>query len=336
MAQASDFLGGGGSGAAAGSVLGPIGSVVGGITGLLGGLFGGGESAEEKMLRDSMAQIDALEVPPEEKRRIKYELLQKIGEYKPELETAITAKDTELSNVQVDPTLRQAQINALTRLQQVGTEGLTLEDKATLEDALGQSARQASAQQQGILQNAAQRGVLGGGQELAAQLAGNQAAAERNYQGARDIAALAQRRMLEGTLQAGQLGGNLRQQDYGEQSDRAKAQDIINRFNTEMQSGVQQRNVSAKNLGQQSELGYTRDIAAKNTTLRNLQQEKNTDLARQVYQDQLDKARVKANMAQRAGSAADTADQHAKEGWGKVGSTIGQISSAADDYFNKK
>jgi len=47
-----------------------------------------------------------------------------------------------------------------------------------------------------------------------------------------DVSAQAQSRALQALMQGGQLGGQIRQQDFGEQSEKAQAQDAINRFNT--------------------------------------------------------------------------------------------------------
>ena len=136
-----------------------------------------------------------------------------------------------MEGIKTDPRLKSAQFAALDRLEQMGREGLTLEDKAAQNEAMRAAARQESAGRQAIAQDFAARGQLGGGAQLAMQLANQQGAAERASQTSMQTAANAQRRMYDAMLQSGQLAGNLRNQDFGEQERIAQAKDAVQRYN---------------------------------------------------------------------------------------------------------
>ncbi len=55
-------------------------------------------------------------------------------------------------------------------------------------------------------------------------------------------------------MQGGQLGGQMRSQDFGEQSSKAQAQDAISRFNAANSQSVQGQNVATKNTAQAANL----------------------------------------------------------------------------------
>lgn len=139
---------------------------------------------------------------------------------------------SELAKIKTDPALRQAQMNALSKMREIeDSGGFLLEDRAVLNQAQNETARLERANRQGILDGMAQRGVGGSGAELAASLASAQGAANRNSQAGLERAAAAQRRYFDAIRARGDMAGNLRRQDYDEQSNVARAQDRINEFN---------------------------------------------------------------------------------------------------------
>lgn len=139
---------------------------------------------------------------------------------------------TELNNVHVDPNLRQAQMDALNQMQELGRNGgLDLAMKADLAKFNNRSAHAASAARQGIEENFANRGQFGSGAELASSLMAGQDQVQRQSEQGMQTAAMAQRNALESMMNAGRLGGDVRGQDYSEQARKAQAQDAINQSN---------------------------------------------------------------------------------------------------------
>ena len=79
----------------------------------------------------------------------------------------------------------------------------------------------------------AQRGVGGSGVELAARLGANQASADRMSRESDTLVQQAQQRAMDAMMNQANLGGQIRSQDYGEQSNLASARDAMNKFNTQ-------------------------------------------------------------------------------------------------------
>ncbi len=131
-----------------------------------------------------------------------------------------------------DPTLRLAQMGALRQLQETGgAGGLDLGSRVALNQAAADTARRERGSREAILQQMAMRGAGGSGASLAAQLANQQGAAERNAMSGEQAAADARARALAATAQSGELAGGIRGQDWGEASQRAGALDALSRFN---------------------------------------------------------------------------------------------------------
>jgi hypothetical protein len=166
----------------------------------------------------TLRELEALGIPSVEAQKI---ALEQMG-------------DSSLAGVKVDPRLKDAQSDALGAVQRVGREGgLTAEDRAKMLAAQNMVAQQERSQRGAIVQNMQARGMGGSGAELAAQLANQQGSANRLNQAGTDMAAEAQKRALQAMVQGGQMAGQMRAQDYGEQSDLARARDEIARFNTQ-------------------------------------------------------------------------------------------------------
>jgi hypothetical protein len=129
----------------------------------------------------------------------------------------------------------------------------------------------------------AERGMAGSGQELAAKLLSSQASAQRGAEGTRDLASTAYKRALDAMSQSGGLAGEMRSQEFDEESNKARAADLIARFNAEQRSSIAQRNLQR----QQSAEDMRKQLARQ-------QEEHNKGLIRQNYQDQLAKAEAMA------------------------------------------
>lgn len=219
---------------------------------ITGSLIAGGVGA---LVQGGLGLIgDAMAAGDREKARKLYEdLLKQIQSIpEPELreQAAVLLGESELGKVKADPSLVAAQRAALAKLQQISDEGgLTLEDKAVLETQLSRAARADAAGRNAISNQMQARGTLGSGAELAMALQGQQSSAQRGYESARDTAAQAQRRAYEAIMGRGSLAGQMRGQDFNEQSTAAKARDEIARYNA-----AAQERANAYNAGLSSEL----------------------------------------------------------------------------------
>lgn len=185
------------------------------------------------------------------------------GEQLPELQQLVAEQQgrTELDSVQTDPRLRTAQMRALELLQQQSEEGLNFGDRLSLEDSLGDAAAYEAGQRGALQQSMASRGMAGSGLEAMQAAAQQQAGANRASRAGLDVAARAQQRALQALMESGELAGRVRQQDYGEASAKAQAQDEINRFNAQMKQQTNFGNADEVQRDWDRRYGRAQDIS---------------------------------------------------------------------------
>lgn len=106
---------------------------------------------------------------------------------------------------------QQATMRALMSLYQQG--GMDPQARAALAQANQATASQEQMQRQALVQNYAMRGMGGGGTQLAAQLANQQGAANRNNMAGTQVAGDARTRALQGLYQSANIGGQIRGQE---------------------------------------------------------------------------------------------------------------------------
>jgi hypothetical protein len=295
---------------------------------VLGGVLGDNQSKrssdlEGQYLRKNTAIWDELEIPDIEKQRLALEMY---GD--PELESAFLQDQSEYGSINLDPATRDAQMQALAQLQNISEQGgMDSVDRARMADITGQAASMAQGQREAIGQNMQARGMAGSGLELVQQQMANQNAAQMANQGGLQTAAAAQQRALDAIMNAGNLGGQMRGQDYSIASDRAKAQDAINNFNTQNRQGVAGRNIERTNTTNNT-----------NVDLRNNQQSFNKGLSQRNFENQVAKAQgqtgANAAVSERYGNDA-RATQQKYAGYGKAQDDMGmEVLGAMGGMFS--
>lgn len=252
------------------------------------------------------------------------EELSSLGQYTPEELQALTLGPSAMEGVSTDPRLAQAQMAALASLQSRMGGGLNAEDQAALNEVQRRTVNQATSQRANILQSMAQRGMGGAGAELAMQQMASQEASDRASQEGDRQAALALQARMAAAQQAGSLGGQIREQSFGEQQKVASAKDLVNQFNVRNQQDVSSHNVGARNTAQQQNLSNAQAIANANVALRNAKSQADKDLIYKKYQDDLARAKLLASAhGQNAGWQGQLADQTMNTAVG-VGTGVGQ------------
>jgi hypothetical protein len=299
---------------------------------LLGDIFGGlfssdAEKEAAKKQQQALQQILGLSAP--ELRDLQLEMQAEAGRLSPEAEGVVGLGPSRMEGVQADPALRSQQMQALSSLSDLGRTGMTAEERGELNRARLMAARDQQARQQAILQSRQARGMGGSGDELAAQLLASQAGAEQASQEGDRLAAQAQNRALQAISQAGNLAGNLRSQDVGEQSDKARAADIIAQFNAANQQSVGSRNVSARNEAERMNLQNLQNIMNQNVGTRNAQQEFNrVNLVQKRFENQRQLAEMKAKALSGAAGQDKESAQNTRDSWSGIGKGVGGIIGA--------
>lgn len=139
--------------------------------------------------------------------------------------------------------MRQQQLRALSRLQRVSDEGYTDTDRAAMNDALSEVNQQERGNRLAIQQR------LGGnnGASIAAQLANNQAAAQRANQQGLQVAGAGRARALRALGDYGAMAGGMR----GQEMQVGAANDAIARFNAANSMEAGSRNANRSNQAAQ-------------------------------------------------------------------------------------
>jgi hypothetical protein len=337
MANVQGGIGGAGSGAATGfAVGGPVGAAIGGGIGLLAGLFGGGDSAQEEANRirqQILEEMAGVPLPTIEEQQVKYEEFKSQGRIKPEMEQFVSLDPSQMSKISTNPRLREAQLGALTKMRQVGQEGLTPEDRMAMGEIQRETEREAQARNESILQRGQQTGTSGAGAERAAQLISSQAQAERSQQGGQNIASQASQRALDAILKRAGLAGQMEEQQFGQASQVASAEDAINRANTANKQQVMNQNVALRNQAQADNLAQDQRIANANVEKRNAEQDTNKRLYQQNFENQMRHAGAEASAMGRQASAADAAANRADAAHASFMSGLGTAGDAVAQRY---
>jgi hypothetical protein len=194
------------------------------------------------------------------------EALSYLGNFTPE-----ELQATGLPSGVINQAMRQKQLQALGGVEQLSQTGLSAIDRAALTEIQNEIAMQERGQRESILQNMAQRGISGSGQELAAQLQSSQAASQLASQQGLQQAAQAQRARVDALSNLSNMATGIESTDFQRQAQKAQAQDVINQFNTQNTNVANLRNLDLQqNL--QSEFDREKNrIAQANTDLINKQ-----------------------------------------------------------------
>lgn len=311
----------------AASALAPI---AGGIVGSI--MDNGDEDASKQAYAEALRQWASLNAPSIEEQKIFLEKLGAQPDLTPEMEAYIQAEASRMEGVSADPRLKEAQMKALEQMQSAGITGLNAEDKYALNKASAQTARDARGRDSAILQNMAMRGMAGGGQELAARMMASQNATQNQAEESDRVAAMAMRRALESRAQAGTMAGQMRTEDFNEKSSVARAQDEINRFNTQNRINTQQRNVGARNAAQEYNLNRSYDVEKNNVAIANRQEDHNKGLYQTHFQNQLDIARGRSGAYNTEGGRRDDSAARTRNMWSGIGRGVGRgLSALAND-----
>lgn len=255
-------------------------------------MSGGGKDPNKaaiKQQKRQMARLDAIDLPELEEY-----ILQS-----PELVGLLGAEelgDTSFEKIQEDESLRQAQLDALRQMQEMGEVGLTPEERAQRAEMLRESAAQGQAAQKQILQSMAERGNLDSGASLIAQLQANaQQGMDARRQSEQMAADVAQRRR-DAINRASGMAGQMSQQDLARQTNLASARDRISQFNAAQRAQTGRLNLAAQ-----------QNIENQQAAIANQQAQVQNQLNQQRFQNELSKAtgqgQVASNMSQIAANA---------------------------------
>lgn len=300
--------------------------------GLFSSLFGqAGSDKADKMRQQAIDAFNSIQTPQLKDLQVQLDQEVNAGSLTPEQAEAQLLNSNAFNSIKTDPSLTGAAKQALTQLQQIGSQGgMTAIDKAQLQDITNQTNQLAQSRNASVMQDAQQRGIGGSGLELANTLSNEQNAANTASNAGTQVAANAQQRALQAIQSAGGLGQSLESQAYGEQANKAQAQNAIDLFNTQTANATNLYNTGTANQAQAQNLANAQNIANTNTGIANTNKTYNAAQNQQIFNDQAAKAAGLAgqydqwaNAAQASKNQETGADMALLGGALKAGATAG-------------
>ena len=281
-------------------------------------------AAEAAKMRDeAVRRLEEVGIPTVEAQRIVLESPELVG-----LQEYQQMGPSAMEDISTDPRLKQAQMDALSKMQEMGGSGLTEAEKAQAMLMQREVAGEEQARQKSILQEMAQRGIGGSGVELAARLSSSQGAADRRAVQQAQLAAQAQQRALQAITQGGSLAGNMQSTEFGQKAQQASAADQIAQFNA-----AQRAQIDAANLANRQA------VANQQAAISNQQETFNKSLLQQDYNNRMRKAESVANMKTGQAAASDkqatnaaNAGATAASGASKAAGSAFELAGKAGEY----
>ena len=206
-------------------------------------------------MRKAAKYLEDQGVPPEEAQHLALQYAQMDADKYGEVET--------------DPRLRSAQMDALSAMQKYGESGLTAEEQAQQGMMMRGVSSSAQARDKSILQNMAERGMGGSGAELIQRLQSSQSGADRASMEQAQLAGQVQNRALDAMMRSGQLGGQIRGQEYGMATAEQQKQMSLDKFNQLQKTGaandMERARAAANQRAFENELQKRQGVAAART-----------------------------------------------------------------------
>lgn len=287
----------------------------------------------DAIIQASLDELNALGYPPEEALRITLETPELVGKLVPHLQSQLPDLKSAASEIKSNPKLEEAQLDALDSLQERAQGGLNAQDRADIEKVKRESMSGLAGQDANIIQNMEQRGLGGGGAELAMRLNAKSQAQSQASEESDRLAAQNYNAKMAALQGAGNMAGSMQQADFGRQMQKSQSQDAIAKFNQANAYNVNSSNAAAMNRGDEQNLSAAQTNANQGSALRNQQQMYNKNLKVNEYNAKLDK--IKAKNAVRAGQAANAATDGTNQAantstmWNAIGDVAGSVIDAS-------
>lgn len=287
-----------------------------------------GRRAQERAARAASAALAAVGIPEVEAQEIVLQNPQLVAEFIPEAERALELEDSLMQDVGADQQVVDQQMQTLEGIGEIAEGGLTEADRAAAREIQRDVSQSDAARRKAILQQMAQRGVLGSGMELAAQLDQAQDTAEQQAAASDRLIQQAQARSLDALSRSGTLAGQIRGQDFSEQERIAKAQDAINQWNIANRQDIASRNVQARNDAEAANIATRQQLENSRAALANQQEIANKQLLQQRFNNELAVATGQANQLNNIGNIQNQAAQDQARMISGIGSAIGNLAFA--------
>lgn len=298
---------------------------------LLDSITGGSDDSAQKYLKQALQQYQNIQTPTiqsEQVNNLPEESVQ--GTLTPKQIEAVDQDPSAYNDISLDPSSRQAQMNALKGYQEIADDGgLDANAKLGIQQVID-AAKQQSQGAQGAIQQQAQAMGQGGGdfaltqRAIAAQGASNNAA-----NNGLQIAAEAEANREAALAGLSNVGGSINASDFNQAATKAGAQNTINATNQGYQNAAKTGNVANDMAGQQFNISNAQGVNASNTSAKQNQVYYNAGLPQQQFNNELQKASGMAGINANQAASANQASANQSAMMGKLIGAGGTIAGAA-------
>ena len=176
--------------------------------------------------------------------------------------------------------------------------------------------------------------MLGAGAELAQRQSSSQQAMLAQAEQADRIAQTSAQAKLAALGQLGDYSTQMRSQEFGEEAQKASAEDIIAQFNALQKAGVEQRNVAGLNTANLTKQSLAQQLEADRVNAANQVSQWNAEAAGRKYDREVQEAGFE--MSALTGNAAATSAAGANKAAGiqSMGSGLADIAMSAGKAFS--
>jgi hypothetical protein len=294
------------------------------------GFLGGKDDESADMYQQMLEAAQSIPLPV--LKEYYPEQYQQVIRVYPDFEQTVQLAQSEMNNVSTDPRLKQVQMSALNKMQNIsdqdGKDAQFMADQSRVQNDINSNLK---GNQDAIIQNMAARGLSGGMSEMVARNQSAQSSSNRQAQMEMDLNAEAQKRALAALMNSSQMAGQIENQDYNQQAQKAQANDAIARFNATNKQSVMSNNTDRANNSQQYNATSAQNVSNQNVAAKNDASKYNNGL----IQDQFNNQMAKVGMANSATSAAATNSYNSAKDQDQF---LGSLASSAATAYaaNKK
>jgi len=176
-------------------------------------------------------------------------------------------QQSQMEGITTDPRYKDAQLEALRSMEERSKNGMTAQDEADMYKLQRNVSTQNRGRMGAIQNNMAVRGMSGSGMDALMQMQANQDATDREALAAMEKAGQIQNNKMNASQSLGQMGSQMRGQDFEEQAAKARAADEIKRFNAQTRNGALSQNNQIRNQANTQNWGRGNQVNDQNVTM---------------------------------------------------------------------
>jgi hypothetical protein len=293
--------------------------------------FTGGKSSEASSdLENALLDIQGVQAPTTQSMQYQLQKLVQAGVLTPQQAQTYLQSPNALQSENVDQTGTDAQQKSIAEMLSAADQGgLNPNEQAQMQSIIQGLNTQEKGANDAVVQNQAARGALTGGETMAAQLEGNQAADVNANQLGLGTASNAYTQMLNELTSAGAAGSALQGQQNTQANTVAAATNAINQFNTAQQQNEANFNTTNTNAAQAANVENAQNISNQNVANENAYSQYQAQLPQEVEQDQMQKAAAEAGVSEN--QASNDTTQGGQEA-GLIGGVVGAAGKVGAAY----